>query len=442
MKLHSALASVVGQDHVLIGSQTEGYAVDWTRRFRGSTPAVVRPGNTAEVSRVLEICSAEGVAVVPQGGNTGLVGGGVPLGGEVVLSLRRMTRLDGFDREGMQVTAEAGVTLQGVADVDAELDFGVMIASRQSATVGGAIATNAGGVRVLRYGAMRAQIRGIEAVLSDGTVLEHLAGLVKDNTGYDYPSLLAGSEGTLAVITKARLRLVPRERDVVVAVLGFEEPANAYAVAVEAKRRVAGLVSAEFFSQKGVDLLVANARMGQVLRSPAQFYLLLEACGQGAFEELAEVAGDHPAAVGRDVGDRARLWEFRERQPEAAGFVASPIKLDVSVPSGRWVELTCRVASVVAKVDADATVITFGHIVDGNLHVNIAPYGATDGRHEEAVFALIAELGGSISAEHGIGALKARWLGLARSSAEIALFRRIRSAFDPRGILNPGVLPR
>ena len=171
MKLHSALASVVGQDHVLIGSQTEGYAVDWTRRFRGSTPAVVRPGNTAEVSRVLEICSAEGVAVVPQGGNTGLVGGGVPLGGEVVLSLRRMTRLDGFDREGMQVTAEAGVTLQGVADVDAELDFGVMIASRQSATVGGAIATNAGGVRVLRYVAMRADIRGDEAELSDGTVL-------------------------------------------------------------------------------------------------------------------------------------------------------------------------------------------------------------------------------------------------------------------------------
>jgi len=436
------LAAVAGGPHVLTGDATAGYAVDWTGRFRGDPPAVVRPRDTVQVAAVLALCSSAGIPVVPQGGNTGLVGGGVPVHGEVVLSLARLDRLGPPDVEAAQVTAGAGVTLSQVAAAAPGLDLGVLIASRDSATVGGAVATNAGGLRVLRYGPMRAQLRGIEAVLADGTVLSHLSGLVKDNTGYDYPSLLAGSEGTLAVITQARLRLVPRARDLVTVLCGFPTLGELHTSARLAAARVPGLLSAEFFTAAGLDLLISRAGLAPPLAAPAQAYLLLEADGPGALDDLAAVAGDHPAAVAQSAADRARLWAYRERQPEAAGFLGVALKLDVSVPAARWVQLAEGAGGVVAGVDPGATVITFGHVADGNVHVNIVPGAPPDGRHEDAVFSFVASLGGSISAEHGIGALKARWLPLARSEAERELFARIRGAFDPAGILNPHVLPR
>jgi FAD/FMN-containing dehydrogenase len=437
-----SLAGIVGEPHVLTGDATAGFAVDWTGRFRGQTPAVVRPGDTAEVAAVLALCTDAGLPVVPQGGNTGLVGGGVPRHGEVVLSLTRLNQLGPVDHEACQVTAGAGVTLQQVADADPGLDLGILIASRDSATVGGAVATNAGGLRALRFGPMRAQLRGIEAVLADGTVVSHLAGLVKDNTGYDYPSLLAGSEGTLAVITAARLRLVPRLRDTVTALAGVGGLDELHALARQAVREVPGLVSAEFFTQTGLDILVAHAGLAPPLPAPAAAYLLLEASGPGAFGNLADVIGDRDAAVGESAADRARLWAYRERHPEAAGFLGVPIKLDVSVPAAQWVRLASGAAAVVTGVDPGAEVITFGHVADGNVHVNIVPAAPADGRHENAVFSLVASLGGSISAEHGIGALKAPWLALARTDAERALFARIRSALDPSATLNPNVLPR
>jgi FAD/FMN-containing dehydrogenase len=436
------LTAVVGRPHVLTGDATAGYAVDWTGRFRGDPPAVVRPRDTAQVAAVLALCSGTGVPVVPQGGNTGLVGGGVPVHGEVVLSLARLDRLGPPDLDASQVTAGAGVTLSQVAAAAPGLDLGVLIASRDSATVGGAIAANAGGLRVLRYGPMRAQLRGLEAVLSDGTVVSHLSGLVKDNTGYDYASLLAGSEGTLAVITQARLRLVPRPGRPVTVLCGYSTLAELHASAREAVARVPGLLSAEFFTQAGLDVLASRAGLAPPLASRAPAYLLLEAAGPGALEDLAAVAGDRPAAVAESAADRARLWAYRERHPEAAGLLGQPLKLDVSVPARHWAELAGRVAQVVAGADPGATVITFGHVADGNVHVNIVPAAPADGRHEDAVFSFVASLGGSISAEHGIGALKARWLPLARSAAELDLFARIRRALDPAGILNPHVLPR
>ncbi len=283
-----SLAAIVGKPHVLTGDATAGFAVDWTGRFQGHTPAVVRPGDTAEVAAVLALCTDVGVPVVPQGGNTGLVGGGVPLHGEVVLSLARLKQMGPVDHDAAQVTAGAGVTLQQVADADPGLDLGILIASRGSATVGGAVATNAGGLRVLRFGPMRAQLRGIEAVLADGTVLSHLAGLVKDNTGYDYPSLLAGSEGTLAVVTQARLRLVPRLRDMVTALAGLNGLEELHALARKAVREVPGLVSAEFFTRTGLDILVAHAGLAPPLRVPAPAYLLLEASGPGALDNLLQ----------------------------------------------------------------------------------------------------------------------------------------------------------
>jgi FAD/FMN-containing dehydrogenase len=439
-----SLSSIVGGQHVLTGDAAAGFAVDWTGRFQGHAAAVVRPGDTAEVAAVLALCTDAGVPVVPQGGNTGLVGGGVPLHGEVVLSLTRLDRMDPVDREASAVTAGAGVTLQRVADADSlrELDLGIEIASRDSATVGGAVATNAGGVRVLRFGPMRAQLRGIEAVLADGTVLSHLAGLTKDNTGYDYPSLFAGSEGTLAVITAARLRLVPRMRGAVTAIIGLGGLDELHALARRAVSEVPGLVSAEFFTRTGLDILVQHAGLQPPLPAPAPAYLLLEAFGPGALDDLAEVIGDREAAVAAADADRRRLWSCRERQPEAAGFLGVPIKLDVSAPAARWVRLASGAAAVVAETDPGATVITFGHVADGNVHINIVPAQTADGRHESAVFSFVASLGGSISAEHGIGALKARWLDLARTPAERSLFARIRAALDPAGTLNPHVLPR
>jgi FAD/FMN-containing dehydrogenase len=424
------------------GAAAVGFAADWTGRFRGHTPAVVRPRDTAEVARVLALCTDAGIAVVPQGGNTGLVGGGVPLHGEVVLSLARLDQMDPVDAEASQVTVGAGATLRRLAEADPDLDLGVLIASRDSATVGGAVATNAGGLRVLRYGPMRAQVRGIEAVLSDGTVVSHLTGLVKDNTGYDYPSLLAGSEGTLAVITRVRVQLVPRLRRLVTAIVGLAGLDELHALARQAARDIPGLVSAEFFTQAGLDILIEHAGLAPPLPSPASVYLLLEASGAGALEDLAGLIGERPAAVGETAADRARLWSYRERHPEAAGFLGAPIKLDVSVPAARWVQFASAAAGVVAGVDPGAAVVTFGHVADGNVHVNIVPAQAADGRHEDAVFSFVASLGGSISAEHGIGALKARWLPLARSAAERALFARIRSALDPTATLNPHILPR
>jgi FAD/FMN-containing dehydrogenase len=417
--LHTGLSSIVGAPHVLTGAATAGYSIDWTGRFRGEAAAVVRPADTEQVAAVLRLCTAAGVAVVPQGGNTGLVGGGVPLHGELVLSLTRLNQLGPVDADSRQVTAGAGVTLAQVADADPALDLGVRIGSEGSATVGGAIATNAGGTRVLRHGPMRAQLRGIEAVLADGSVVEHLSGLVKDNTGYDYGSLLAGSEGTLAVITRARLQLVQR-----------------------AVAEIPALLSAEYFTQTGLDMLTEQVGLAPPLSEPAPVYLLLEADGPTAPEALAELTGDRVAAVGQTQAQRSKLWAYRDRLPEVAAFFGTPIKLDVSAPAAKWVELAASAARVVAAADPGARVLTFGHVADGNVHINIVPAAPADGRHEDAVLSFVAGLGGSISAEHGIGALRAPWLGLARSPAEQDLFARIRSALDPAGTLNPHILPR
>jgi FAD/FMN-containing dehydrogenase len=436
----AALADVVGPEHVLRGDATAGYVTDWTGKFRGATPAVIRPGSTEEVQRILPLCAGAGIFVVPQGGNTGLVGGGVPQHGEIVLSLARLTRLEPVDVGASQVTAGAGVTIQAVREAHPELDFGVNIASRDTATVGGAVATNAGGLRVLRYGSMRAQVRGIEAVLSDGTVVSHLAGLVKDNTGYDYGSLLAGSEGTLAVITKLRLQLVPRPAGLVTAIAGLDSLAELQALARRAVAEVRGLLSAEFMMAEGLAILQEHIGLPPPLPVSTPVYLLLEAAGPGALDELATVIGDRPAAVADSAPERARLWAYRERHPEAAGFLGVPIKLDVSAPAATWVQLVQEAGPAVRAVDAAATVLSYGHVADGNAHVNVVPGAAADGRHEDAVLTLVASLGGSISAEHGIGALKARWLPLARSPAELDLFARIRRALDPAGILNPHVL--
>jgi FAD/FMN-containing dehydrogenase len=393
-------------------------------------------------------CGRARVAIVPQGGNTGLVGGGVPLHGEVVLGLGRLDHLGDVDQAASQVTAGAGVTLarlQAHADA-AGLAFGVDLAPRDSCTVGGMIATNAGGIHVVRYGTMRAQVAGIEAVLGDGSVVSHLAGLAKDNTGYDLAGLLTGSEGTLAVVTAARLRLVPRLEHRVTAGLGLAGVDEAVAAVAVLRARLVGLEAVELVLADGVRLVSdqLGLRPPDALRAPAA--LIVEVGGHDdPVEDLAAVVADlhlvTEPVVAVTPDQRRRLWEVREGFAEAINRLGPPVKLDVSVPLARTAAFVAGLAGV---VPAGLGVVVFGHLADGNLHVNVTGVEPGDdtlaATVERSVLEAVVAEGGSISAEHGIGTAKAAYLDLCRSPAEIAAFRALKSALDPRGILNPHVL--
>ncbi|MGQ0616702.1 MAG: FAD-binding oxidoreductase [Acidimicrobiia bacterium] len=445
------LQEVVGRPHVLTDADvTAGYAVDWTGRFQGETPAVVRPGSTAEVAGVVAACASAGVAVVPQGGNTGLVGGGVPLQGEIVLSLKRLGHDTGVleaDTAAGQITAPAGATLAQVQRAAAASGwaYGVDWGSRDSATIGGSVATNAGGVKVLRYGDTRAQLLGVEAVLADGSVVAHLGGLVKDNTGYHLPSLLCGSEGTLAVVTAARLRLVPVYRERVVSVLAFDSVDTAVAATAELRRSVATLEACELFLAAGLELVCETTGVAPPFPTGHPVYLLVECADHSDPEpHLAEVAigldglADVAAAV--DGPRRADLWHYRDAHTEAINSLGPPHKLDVALPAAHLARFIAEVPAKVAEAAPQARCWLFGHAADGNIHVNVTGVAPDDDRVDDSVLSLVASMGGSISAEHGIGTAKKRWLHLGRSDAEITAFRRLKSALDPIGILNPNVL--
>jgi FAD/FMN-containing dehydrogenase len=450
-RLLRALAEVVGPRHVLTDPDvTAGYAVDWTGRFRGRAPAVVRPADTTEVAGVLALLAEAGRPVVPQGGNTGLVGGSVPLHGEILLSLRRLDGIGPVEVLAEQVTAGAGATLAAVeaAARPHGLTFGVDLAARDSATIGGMVATNAGGLRMLRYGNMRAQVMGVEAVLPDGRVLSHLAGLAKDNTGYDLAGVLTGSEGTLGVITRVRLRLVPRLAARTVGLLAFGGVETALQALSELRRRLPGcLEAAELFFADGVELVCRHAGIPPPFARPHPVYLLVEAAARtDPAEELAaavvegvgELALD--GAVDSEPAGRARLWRYREGHTEAINAAGIPVKLDVALPAGELAGFVPRVREVVAAAAPGARTLLFGHAADGNLHVNVLGAGERAGPVEDAVLRLVSGLGGSISAEHGIGTAKRRWLHLNRTPAELDAFRAIKAALDPKGILNPHVL--
>ena len=433
------LRAIVGPAHVLTEPDVRaGYEVDWTGRFRGTTPAVVRPGSTDEVAAVVGLCAGDGVALVPQGGNTGLVGGGVPLAGEVVLSTRRLRRLEPVDDLAGQVTVGAGSTLGEVQAHAAAAGWavGVDLAARDSATVGGMVATNAGGLAFLRHGGMRAQVAGVEAVLGDGSVVSHLGGLLKDNTGYDLAGLLCGSEGTLAIVTAVRLRLVPPAREQVVALLGVDGVAGALAAVRHLRRAGVVLDAAEVFLDAGMELVCAHLGVARPL-APAAAYLLVE--WEGAAEDLAAL-DVVDAVVADDAGRRAALWRYREAHTDAVNALGVPHKLDVTLPLAALATFVDDVAGVVEAVAPGSTVVQFGHVADGNIHVNVVGPAPDDDAVDDAVLRLVAERGGSISAEHGIGTAKKRWLHLARSESELAAYRSLKRALDPAGILNPNVL--
>ena len=447
--LPSALREAVGERHWLTDAALRAsYETDWTRRFSGEALAIVRPGSTDEVASVLRACFEANTAVVPQGGNTGLVGGSVPRGGEVVLSLLRLAHVGEVDADAGEVTVGAGATLAAVQSAarKAGWDVGVDLGARDSATIGGMIATNAGGVNVLRHGPMRRQLLGFEAVLADGTIIRRLPGMPKDNTGYDLGGLLAGSEGTLAVITAARLRLVPALAHQAVAVAGFADASAAVAAAAQLRRQLGSVLALELFTDAGMELVLRHAGVAPPFSDRRPIYLLVEVGSDQAdpTDDLAAALdafdlGD-AAAMATDAAGRHRLWQLRERHTEAVNAEGVPHKLDVSVPLSRYAEMVERAPEVVVAANAGARTYVYGHVGDGNVHVNILGPAPEDEAVDDAVLALVLELGGSVSAEHGIGVAKVDWLVRDRGRDAVAAMRAIKRAWDPAGILNPGVL--
>jgi FAD/FMN-containing dehydrogenase len=443
----SGCRDALGNRHVLTDPDvTAAYAVDWTGRFRGQAPVVLRPGTTAEVAAVVALARRHRVALVPQGGNTGLVGGGVPLAGEVVVSLGRFGDLE-VDGLASQATAGAGVTLAALqaAAGDARLAFGVDLGARDSATVGGMVATNAGGVRVLRHGAMRAQLVGLEAVLGTGEVVSRLSGLVKDNTGYDLAQLLCGSEGTLGLVTAARLRLVPPPAQVVTALVGVETVAVAVEAAAGLRRDVAGVSALELMTGPSLRLVADHLDAAPPVAPEAGAYLLVEADAPGDPVPALAAALDGrdgviDAAVATERNDRARLWRWREAHSEAGGALGVVHKLDVTLPTAGLAAFCAEVVERVTVARPGARTLLFGHVGDGNVHVNVVGPPADDHGVDDLVLNLVVESGGSISAEHGIGTVKKAWLDRDRSPEEVHAMRAVKRALDPDGILNPNVL--
>jgi FAD/FMN-containing dehydrogenase len=453
MTLLDQLRSAAGDQHVLADADLRaGYETDWTRRWRGEAIAVVRPSSVEEVTAVLRACADAGAAVVPQGGNTGLVGGSVPRATserpQVVLSTARLRDLEPVDVAAGEVTAAAGASLGALqAHVRAAaFDFGVDLGARDSATIGGMIATNAGGMQVLRHGPMRSQLIGLEAVLADGSVIRRLPGLVKDNTGYHLPSLLAGSEGTLAMITRARLRLVPLRTRRATALCAVDGAAEAVELLGSLRGRLQDLLAAELFFDEGMSLVLAHAGGERPFAEAHPAYLLVELDGTtDPMPELAaalEAAGPllRDAVLASDRSARERLWRLRERHTEAVNAVAIPHKLDVAVPLASLAAFVDRVRAAVGEAAPDASVYLYGHAGDGNLHVNVVGPRPEDETVDEVVLQLAIDHGGTISAEHGIGVAKVGWLERDRGTADVAAMRAIKHALDPGGILNPGVL--
>ena len=442
------LKAVVGGEHVLVDDDVKAsYETDWTGRFTGRALCVVRPATTDQVAAVLRLCTAVGAKVVVQGGNTGLVGGGTPAGGEVLLSLTRLTTLGDVDTASAQVTAGAGVTLADLQNHAraSDLDVGVDLAARDSATVGGLVATNAGGIRVLRYGSMRAQVVGLEAVFANGSVMSRMAGLSKDGTGYDLAGLIAGSEGTLAVITAVRVRLWPRLRARAVALLAMDSTESAIALLPGLRASLPSLSAAELFYGSGLTLVRKHSGLPAPFATEHEAYLLLECADlTDPIDQLAAAVADAEglvdATVATDAAGQRALWAYRETHTESISAEGVPVKLDVSVPTARLPELVAALAATIESVCPAARAIVFGHVNEGNLHVNVLDTGDQHEEVTDAVLRLVASLDGSISSEHGVGRAKVPWLPLSRSATEIAAMRSVKAAFDPSGTLNPGVL--
>ncbi|WP_072687429.1 FAD-binding oxidoreductase [Rhodococcus marinonascens] len=442
--LRSALADAVGErfltsDRDVLASR----ATDHTGRYSGRASALVRPADTAEVSAVLGICRRAGVKVTVQGGRTGLEAGTVPEHDDVLLSTERLTSIGDVDREELRVTVGAGVTLSALQRTvaAAELLFGVDIASRDSATIGGMVSTDAGGLHTVRFGHMAAQMLGLEVVLPDSEIVRRRRRVSAENCGYDLPALFAGSEGTLGVITAADLALHPVPAHRVAALAGFAHLSQLIE-AVRVLRRLDGVDAVEMLDGRGLEL--ASSRLGFAVPTKLPWYLLVELAG--AWDRTEELAGalercdpDDEPAVGIDSAGRARVWAAREAFAEVVGLFGAPVKFDAALPLDTLAAFVENAVALVSNRVQGAIPVLFGHVADGNVHLNVLRCP-----DESVLYHPVAELvrdhGGVIASEHGVGTHKRNYLDFARSREDIAAMWAIKRAFDPDDYLNPAVM--
>ena len=456
-----ALAATVGAAHVLTESDdVAAYVVDWRKQFSGPAECVVRPANTEQVAAVVAHCAREGVAIVPQGGNTGLCGGSVPTGArrEIVLSLARMNRIRALDRLNDTLTVDAGCVLADIqrAARDADRFFPLSLGAEGSCRIGGNLSTNAGGVNVLRYGNARDQVLGLEVVLPDGRVWDGLRGLRKDNTGYDLKQLFVGAEGTLGIITAAVLKLYPLPVSGATAWLGIETPRHAIELLALLRARLGDRVTAfELLSRQCLEVVVAKIPgTADPMTTPYPWYVLVELGdsdpapvlrqrAEQAFAECLEQGAARDAVLAQSSAQSQGLWAIRERMPEAQ---FENVKHDISVPLSKIPEFIERGAAALERAFPGIVIFAFGHAGDGNLHYNVGfadpAANAALMRQREAVNAIVYEivgaLDGSISAEHGLGQLKRDAIRNHKSALELELMRSVKQAFDPQGLMNPG----
>ena len=436
------------------------HLVEWRSTWRGRTPLLLKPQTTAEVSAILSLCNETRTPLVPQGGNTGLVGGQIPLAGEILLYLGRMNRIRAIDARAMSAIAEAGVV---VADLQRSADeagayFPLSLAAEGSATVGGTLSTNAGGVNVLRYGSARALALGLEVVLADGCVLDMLRTLHKDNTGYDLKQLFVGAEGSLGVITAAAWKLFPKPETVVTALIACPAPESAVRLLRTLQQAAGGFLSAfEFFPRVGLELVLAHiSGTRDPFALPSPWYVLAEAGGgktiplqdivEGAIASALEGGTATDATVAASEMQRTALWRLREGFSEAQKREGASLKHDISVPIDAIPELVACGSGAVEALVPGIRPVPFGHLGDGNVHFNFnAPRNADvqsflsrRGEVTRIVHDLVASLGGSISAEHGLGIMKRDEILRYKDAAELDTMRTLKRALDPNNILNPG----
>lgn len=457
------LRAIVGAANVLAGGDLTAYELDWRKRYRGQALAVVRPGSTAEVAAIVRLCNAHGIAIVPQGGNTGLVGASVPdaSGTQLLLNMARLNKVRTIDAANLTMTVEAGCVLQSVqeAATDAGLLFPLSLAAEGSCTIGGNLATNAGGTQVLRFGNARELCLGVEVVTAAGEVWDGLSGLRKDNTGYDLRDLFVGSEGTLGIITAATLKLFPQPVAVTTALAALPTLDAAVELLQLARARLgAALTGFEVMGDYALGLVRKHFPQLPQPLPPAPWTVLLEqsdseaeAHAQALFEALLETALERglisDAAVASNLDQSNAMWHLRESIPLAQSVEGPNIKHDIALPVSAIPRFVAETDAALLRSFPGVRLVDFGHLGDGNLHYNVqAPAGCDAARflvdHEHAVNTLVydalAPFGGSISAEHGIGALKRDELAQRKSPVALSLMRSIKSALDPRGLLNPG----
>ncbi len=457
MSLQKALAEIVGPAHVLTEPHdTAAYFTDWRKQYSAAAECVVRPASTAEVARVIGLCGREKICVVPQGGNTGLSGGSVPTGAgrEIVLSLARMNRIRSIDVLNDTMTVEAGCVLAAVqkAAADAERLFPLSLAAEGSCLIGGNLSTNAGGVNVLRYGSTREQVLGLEVVLPDGRVWNGLRALRKDNTGYDLKQLFIGAEGTLGVITAAVLRLYPKPTATATAWLAVPGPQQAVELLARLRRSLGDRLTAfELVSRACLDAVLAHAPgTRDPLPGKHDWQVLAEFADSGdagalrervehVLVECEEGGALRDAALAHSVEQARALWRIRETIPEAQ---FTNVKHDISVPVSKTPEFIERAGAALRALLPTAQPYVFGHVGDGNLHYNVGPAEMLKQREavNRVVYDTVAALGGSISAEHGLGQLKRAEIRRHKSALELELMEMLKQALDPAGLMNPGKL--